>query len=422
MQTIFVAAPGIQSIDAWLPLALELKRQREGEVVIVFPYLWVLELASENDTLLRIITDNEFMVVCKLFPFSFYVLFKSFADLMRYVRMIQYFKNAIKFRSLDNFSFHHRIRLLLRGLGSWNCILTIRFFRFSPRGVMIWDILNLNPEPYRSLQSLILKTKLWKRISVNVAPIYIEDVAPNVLNATKFDYQLSHSEQQTKSMIQQYGFTRSQIIETCVPKFDQEWINYLESFSLHDYKSFSPYVLLVSRGADPPLLESVQRLGILEEVIYQICEVRSMSLLVKLHPNECQSSFDHDIAEVSKRRFVSEDALSRIKLVHDHVIVAAKYAQFGLAYYSSTVADMVRVGCPAIQVLPLFDTDCVNLRLEKQMFDYGFVELVHSVSSLSATLDDIDLRRDTFIAFQRESWSNYFVFDMKFKVKSMLFD
>jgi hypothetical protein len=287
---------------------------------------------------------------------------------------------------------------------------------------MIWDILNLNPEPYRSLQSLILKTKLWKRISVNVAPIYIEDVAPNVLNATKFDYQLSHSEQQTKSMIQQYGFTRSQIIETCVPKFDQEWINYLESFSLHDYKSFSPYVLLVSRGADPPLLESVQRLGILEEVIYQICEVRSMSLLVKLHPNECQSSFDHDIAEVSKRRFVSEDALSRIKLVHDHVIVAAKYAQFGLAYYSSTVADMVRVGCPAIQVLPLFDTDCVNLRLEKQMFDYGFVELVHSVSSLSATLDDIDLRRDTFIAFQRESWSNYFVFDMKFKVKSMLFD
>ena len=422
MQTIFVAAPGIQSIDAWLPLALEQKRQHEVEIVIVFPYLWVLELASENDPLLRIITDNEFMVACKLFPFSFYVLFKSFADLMRYVRMIQYFKNAIKFRSLDNFSFHHRIRSLLRGLGSWNCILTIRFFGFASRGVMIWDILNLNPEPYRSLRSLIVKTKLWNRVSVNVAPIYIEDVASNVLKATRFDHQLSYSEPQTKSMIEQYGFSQSQIIETCVPKFDQAWINYLESYSFHDYQAFSSYALLVSRGADPPLLESTQRLRILEEVIYQICEVRSMSLLVKLHPNERQASFNHDIAEVSKRGFVSEDALSRIQLVHDHVIVAARYAKFGLAYYSSTVADMVRVGCPAIQVLPLFDTDCINLVLEKQKFDYGFVELLHSISSLSATLDDIDSRRDTFIALQRESWSKYFVFHTKFNVNSVLRD
>ena len=65
MQTIFVAAPGFQSIDAWLPLAIKHRESSNDDIFIVFPYPWVLELIPECDALVRIMVDNNFRVVCK---------------------------------------------------------------------------------------------------------------------------------------------------------------------------------------------------------------------------------------------------------------------------------------------------------------------------------------------------------------------
>jgi len=416
MQTIFISAPGFQSIDAWLPLAIKHRESSNDDIFIVFPYPWVLELIPECDALVRIIVDNKFRVVCKFLPLEFYVVFENLTDLIQYVRMIEHFKCALIRKRLIGQRIFGRLKSFQKGISAMACFRSIRTFKFDSRGVMVWDILNLNPEPYKSLQNLILKTKLWKRISINVGSIYVEDVSIDALSSTSRDYQVSFSKQQTILMTSQYGLEASQIIESKVPKFEQNWIEYLESYSLLDYRFLGSYALLVSRGEDPPLLERVQRINVLEEVINQICENRKMLLLIKLHPNERQESFELDLAQIAKRDVVSKEAISRVLLVHDHVIVAAKYAKYGFAYYSSTVADMVRVGCPAIQVLPILSTDSQSLIKSKLLFDLGFIELVPTIDSLSDVLLNIDNDRNSIKTAQSEAWSNYFFSKSEFLV------
>jgi hypothetical protein len=416
MQTIFVAAPGFQSIDAWLPLAIKHKESSKDDIFIVFPYLWVLELIPECDALVRIMIDNKFRVVCKFAPSKFFIVFENLSYLIQYVRMIEHFKSALIRKRLIRTTIFGRIKSFQKGISAMSCFRSIRMFKFDSQGVMVWDILNLNPEPYKRLQSLLLKTKLWKRISINVGAIYVEDVSVDALCSTSRDYQVSFSKQQTILMTSQYGLENSNIIESKVPKFDQNWIEYLESYSLLDYKFLDSYALLVSRGEDPPLLESVQRINVLEEVINQICEKRKMLLLIKLHPNERQESFDLDIEQIAQRDVVGKEAISRVLLVHDHIIVAAKYAKYGFAYYSSTIADMVRVGCPAIQVLPILSTDSQSLVKSKLLFDLGFIELVPTIDSLAKVLTNIDSDRNLIKTAQAEAWSHYFFPTTEFSV------
>jgi hypothetical protein len=420
MQTIFVAAPGLQSIDSWLPLALERKEECNDKVFIVFPYLWVLELASENDPLLRIIDDKKFRVACKFFPFQFYIAFRSLKSLMRYVRMIENFKNVFRQEQRSKTSLLIRICSFLKGLAGLIYIYEFKLFRFESRGLMVWDILNLNPEPYKRLRSLIQHTQFWNRVSINVGAIYVEDVSLGVLKATDMDYQISFSKQQSEAMTLQYGFGSQKVIESVVPKFEQSWINYLETYSSIDYKSCSPYGLFISRGADAPLLDSIQRLDILEEVIKQVCEVRLMLLFIKLHPNEHQATFDFDLAEIAKRGVVSNTALSRVKLVDDHVIVAARYAKFGIAYYSSTIADMVRVGCPAIQMLPILPTDSEILVKKKLLFDLGFLEIATTPKMLITIINKLETNRDQITTKQREAWANYFFSNPKITISNLI--
>ena len=416
MQTIFVAAPGFQSIDAWLPLAIKHKESSNDDIFIVFPYPWVLELIPECDALVRIMVDNNFRVVCKFMPLEFFVVFENLTYLIKYVRMIEHFKSALIRKRLVRKTIFGRMKSFQKGISAMSCFRTIRTFKFDSEGVMVWDILNLNPEPYKRLQSLIVKTKLWKRISINVGSIYVEDVSKDALDSTSRDYQVSFSKQQTMLMTSQYGLENSHIIESKVPKFEQTWIEYLESYSLLDYRFLGSYALLVSRGEDPPLLERVQRISVLEEVINQICEKRKMLLLIKLHPNERQGSFELDIEQIAKRDVVGKEAISRVLLVHDHVIVAAKHAKYGFAYYSSTVADMVRVGCPAIQVLPILPTDSQSLVKSKLLFDLGFIELVPTIDSLSNVLKNIDNDRDLIKTAQVKAWSNYFCSTSEFSI------
>jgi hypothetical protein len=241
----------------------------------------------------------------------------------------------------------------------------------------------------------------------------------NALHSTNLDLQVSFSKQQTQSMQTQYKLDKSQIIEAMVPKFEPSWIKYLESYSSLDYGSLDSYALLVSRGADPPLIDCFQRLSVLEEIINQICQIRGMSLLIKLHPNERQESFDLDLLQIAERNIVDREAISRVSLVQDHVIVAARYAKFGLAYYSSTVADMVRVGCPAIQVLPMFPTDSASLKKSKLLFDLGFIELAPSISSLSSVLTKIEDDREAIMNTQGQAWSRYFSSTSEFLVSSV---
>jgi hypothetical protein len=420
MQTIFVAAPGFQSIDSWLPLALKHGESTNDEIFIVFPYPWILELIPESDSLVRIIADSKFQFICKFFPFQTYVVFDDFSGLMSFVRMTEHLKLTVSKDFRSKKTPLSRLRSFQIGLSGMRCLLYMRRFKFDSRGVMVWDILNLNPEPYKQLRSLISRTKLWKRISINVGSIYVEDVSLTAVKPSILDYQVSFSEHQTKVMSTQYGFGASQIIESTVPKFKQTWIEHLEAYSVNEYRSFGPYAFLVSRGADPPLFDGHQRLNVLEELINQICEVRKISLLIKLHPNERQDAFILDLAQITKRGTVSKESISRVTLVQDNVIVVAKYAMFGFAYYSSTVADMVRVGCPAIQVLPTLATDSDSLIKKKMLFDFGFVEIVTNIEMLSGVLKKIEDNRDEFKSTQSEHWSNYFFSKSEFSVSDVL--
>ena len=408
MQTIYVAAPGFQSVDIWLPIAVEQKNNSEDEIILVFPYYWVLELIPETDSLLRIISDNNFRIAVKFFPFDTFIVFRNMFDAMSYIRFIKNFKIIFKMRSPVSRSIYkrfHAIRKCFHGIGS---LQSVKRLRCNSNGVMIWDLLNLNPEPARKLKKLIKATKDWRRIAFNVGAVYAEFPLLGSPKASHLDSVVSFSESQSIIMTEQYGLSPNRISLSTVPKFSDTWIDCLETYSKIDYQSIGPYALLVSRKADPPLLYDEDRLNLLACAINQICGIRNMKLLIKLHPNENQDTFVFDLDTLQKRKMINANLRSRILLVTDHVLVIARHATYGLAYFSNTVADMVRVKCPAIQILPVFPKDGKKVVKEKRSLDFGFVEIASSMVSLSVILNQIDVERELTLARQQIAWSEYF--------------
>ena len=408
-QTIYLAAPGFQSVDNWLPIAYEQFRSGDKDVVLLFPYFWVIELIPQNDLLMQIIKEIEIPISLPLFGTKRYLLFQSIDDARTYIRFSrtvrEIFGSRLSFKKSSTIGLIQKLSSLFVYIPS---LLKLRFLSFQNSGVLVWDLLNIQSEPAVNLRNLTIRTKNWRRISINVSPIYAESPTLEGKQASNDDCIISFSEEQTGLMQLQYAIDESNIYKSPVPRHHPRWIQFLQGSSsvqnCRDYK----FVLLVSRGVDPPLLTYEDKMLIFSTIIEEICGKKDFKLLVKLHPNEDQMSFRRDLEFIRTNFNLGESVLSNVSLTQEHILVVAAQAEFGIAYFSGTIADMVRVGCPAIQFLLFKDNDSSELKREKLLLDKGMAELVKSIDTFAPTVDRIINERTNLLNSQSHAYSNYF--------------
>lgn len=395
-------------MDSWLPMAVFFKRAQIGNPTIVFPYFWILDRISMDDALLKIISKNNFEIGFRLFPLKRYMKVQSIEEFKRITESLVRVRKP--FTSAGTKQLEHL------SATQWCSALVVLFksirssqkMRFSHSGMLVWDLLNLGVEPQKKLKYLLRITKSWTRVSINVGTIYIEE--PNLRNfgVSDKDVVFSFSPSQSIRTQIQYGLPDSQIIHVSVPKYNSDWIRQLEIEQSVDFGQLDEYVLLVSRGADPPLLPSSARLDLLTEVIDEVCNVRRLRLFIKLHPNEDKSSFLADLEKVGATLHLSPETLALVCVTNDHVLTVARNALFGIAFYSSTIADMVRVGCPTIQFLKILNEDAAELKRKKRMFDFGFAEIAISGDSFRSAVQKICDDRTGMLDNQTTNWKRYF--------------
>jgi hypothetical protein len=408
-QTIYLAAPGFQSVDNWLPIACEQFKSGDKNVVLLFPYFWVIELIPQNDLLMKIIKEIQIPISLPMFGTKRYLLFQSIDDARTYIRLSRTVRDILDSRlSLKKSSTIAFIQKMSRLAVDIPIIFKLRFLGFQNNGVLVWDLLNIQSEPAVNLRNLTIRTKNWRRISINVSPIYAELPTLEGKQASSNDRVISFSEEQTRLMQLQYAIDESNIYKSPVPRHHPNWIQFLQGFSsvqnCKDYK----FVLLVSRGIDPPLLTYEDKMLIFSTIIEEICGKKKFKLLVKLHPNEDQMSFQRDLDFIRSNYSLEESVFNNVSLTQEHVLVVAAQAEFGIAYFSGTIADMVRVGCPAIQFLLFKDNDSSELKREKLLLDKGMAELVKSIDSFAPTVDRIIHNHTKSLTAQSHAYNNYF--------------
>lgn len=408
-QTIYLAAPGFQSVDNWMPIAYEQFKSDNENVILLFPYFWVLELIPQNDLLVRMIRELQIPVSLPLFGSKRFLLFRSIDDARTYILLSRTIRNIVDRRlSLNKSSITELIRQLSTLATSCSVLVKLRFLRFQKRGVMVWDLLNIQSEPAEQLRNVSIRTVKWRRISINVSPIYAERPTLEGKRATANDYAISFSEEQSNLLRKQYAIDQTKIYKTPVPRHSTSWIQFLQRFSLSQICIDMKFVLLVSRGADPPLLTYEEKMLIFSTIVKQICGVNKLKLLVKLHPNENQESFHKDLEFIKLKYGLGESLLRNVSLTHEHILVIAAQAEFGIAYFSGTIADMVRVGCPAVQFLPFNDHDGNELEAEKLLLDKGMAEMVKSIDAFAPTVDQIIDNRAKKLSDQKLAYDRYF--------------
>ena len=408
-QTIYLAAPGFQSVDNWLPVAIKQLKYTDDDVVLLFPYFWVLEIIPKKDLLIQLIKENRIPIGLPLFGTSKFLLFQSIDTANTYIKFARSIKTIFEKHS-DKSSISHKKRLssVITMIFCSRFLSRVRFLKFKKTGVLVWDLINIQAEQADQLRHVSKRTKGWKRISINVSPIYAERPKLDYKYVTADDYLVSFSKEQTKLMREQYGILEENIYCLPVPRHDQSWIKTLRKSSSQITELPNEYVLLVSRGEDPPLLTYDEKMRMFAAVIEQVCVKKSMKLLVKLHPNENQSSFANDLEYVRMYYNIDQNILNDVLLTHEHILVVASYAQFGIAYFSGTIADMVRVGCPAIQFLIFNAHDSRDTNEEKLLLDKGMAELVKSIEMLEPTIDKLLNNKSEFLQVQWNAYINYF--------------
>ena len=408
-QTIYLAAPGFQSVDNWMPIAYEQFKSGNENVILLFPYFWVLELIPQNDILVQIIREIRIPVSLPLFGSKRFLLFQSFDDARTYILLSRTIKNIVDYRlSLNKSSINGLIRQLSALATSCSVLFKLRLLHFQKRGVMVWDLLNIQSEPAKHLRNVSIRTDKWRRISINVSPIYAERPTLEGKRATANDYAISFSEEQSSLLKKQYAIDETNIYKTPVPRHSTSWIQFLQRFSTSQICRDKKFVLLVSRGVDPPLLTYEEKMLVFSTIIQRICGEHNLKLFVKLHPNENQASFHKDLEFIRLKYGLGDSLLTNVSLTHEHILVIAAEAEFGISYFSGTIADMVRVGCPAIQFLLFNDHDSSELVGEKLLLDKGMAELVKSIDAFAPTVDQILNNRDKMIGDQKLAYGKYF--------------
>ena len=206
----------------------------------------------------------------------------------------------------------------------------------------------------------------------------------------------------------QYAINDTSIHKSPVLRHNQAWINILQEYSINQNSRDCKFVLLVSRGVDPPRLTHDEKMRIFATIIEEICGRNNLKLVVKLHPNEDQTSFQNDLEFIRLNFALDESMLNNVSLTQEHILVVASQAEFGIAYFSGTIADMVRVGCPAIQFLLFNIHDSEELRMEKSLLDKGMAELVKSLDTFAPTVDRMIWDRTKILSDQEHAYSKYF--------------
>jgi len=408
-QTIYLAAPGFQSVDNWMPIAYKQFMSGDQNVVLLFPYFWVIELIPQNDLLVQIIRDARIPVSLPLFGSKRYLLFQSIDDARTFIRLSRTIKGIFNSRiSLKKFSIKRLIRQLSIRAAELLVLFKIRLLSFQKTGVLVWDLLNIQSEPANNLRNLTARTEHWRRISINVSPIYAERPTLEERQASSYDYVISFSEEQSSLMQLQYAINETSILKSPVPRHNPAWIQFLQGFSTVQNSRNCKFVLLVSRGVDPPLLTYDEKMRMFTTIVREICGRKGLRLLVKLHPNENQTSFQKDLEYVSLNYGLGGSILENVSLTQEHILVIAARAEFGVAYFSGTIADMVRVGCPAIQFLLFNDHDSDELEMEKLLLDKGMAEIVKSLDAFAPTVDKIINDRTKVLDAQKHAYSKYF--------------
>lgn len=406
-QIVFLAAPGFQSVDSWLPLAVAKSRSTKSDIFIVFPRFWVLELIPVNDILVSVIARERIRVVCRLPLMGIYVEFSGIVSAIALAHQWQHFKRTLKISVrrpwLIPFSeiFSGKVNL-------WRQLRMLRRFQFSRQGILVWDLLNLAKEPARTLRCLTRATRNWTRISLNVGPIYIEEPNLNGARATDRDYLLSFSPSQTLKCQAQYELSPSQILPIAVPRHSLSWIQKLAGLEGCDSTQQSDFVALISRSSDPPLLTEEDRMGVLASIVRECCEIRQMRLLVKLHPNEASDGFGNILKTLEDSFGLPEAVTSRVELTTSHPLQLGLRARLAFVYYSSTIADFAAVGCPVIQVLPLRYTDNPELRRKKRLFDVGMATVVNDIDQIPTAIHHVLIHAHQIVESQKTAYQTYF--------------
>jgi hypothetical protein len=406
-QVVFLAAPGFQSVDSWLPLAVAKSRSSTSDIFIVFPRFWVLELIPVDDILVSIIANERFHVVCRLPLIGIYVEFSGIVSAIALAHQWRSLKRTLKISvrrpGLISFSEIFSVTVHL-----WRQFRILRRFQFSRQGILVWDLLNLAKESAHGLRSLIRATRDWTRISINLGPIYIEEPNLNGATVTERDYLLSFSPSQTLKCQKQYNLSPSQILPVTVPRHSPSWIQELVGLEEFVSTQQSDFVVLISRGSDPPLLTEEDRMEVLASIVRECCEIRQMRLLVKLHPNEASDEFGNIVKSLVTRFGFPENVASRIELTTFHPLLLGLRARLAVVYFSSTIADFAAVGCPVIQVLPLRCTDNPEVRRRKQLFDVGMATVVNDISQISTAVHHVLIHAHQAVEDQKVAYQKYF--------------
>ena len=341
---LFLCTPGLGFLDNVLPLAKDLNKKNNVDILIMKGLYNQFKYNPELKKLTEVTFRKKYILG------YFNTIFES--------QVVDLNKSQVFFLSL--LSLFKNLLMIIRGTQLKLFLDQYNFF--------FYDIYE-NHKEYFLEYVKILKTK--KKISCRHGlGIDHQNYKDRLLikNTVLLSYSKFQSEFYKKDLNQNSEY---KIINIGIPKHREIWKNNFSNLDLKKKLPFQDYVFLISRHADPRYLPISKKINIIKLIKKYILD-KNIKIIIKLHPKESQKKNFQIYENIFGRETFNKDWFTSDL----HPLTLSKNCLFSISFFSSVCLDVISNNKINVELLNI-DTG------EGEIPDFSFVKykLTHFVKN-----------------------------------------
>lgn len=351
----FLCSPHIGTIDSWLPVLWDLKKEVGVEysfICVVTKTSWINESALKN--ILVILADKIFDKIIIQSPYKDWITVKSFAevyDIMNSVKGSSLFANVVnkmkgrpstRVIGVAGIKLRHFLNKLTlrRRIVDWDQI-------FKESQCLIYDIgqdLKLDNKFFLDNLRSVPKFSLFHGLITQPDDVETASTDKHITeNVTAYLY----SKKEINHYKDKFGLKDNQLKVVGVPRHSPAWIQkVIESQPDSQGENYGDYIFIISRPYDTSKLPRGRMKSTLYEIKKIAFEELHVNVVIKLHPSER----NHDVYE---EVFGEENKGGKWFYSSSHSFLLGKNSLFAIAFCSGISVDLVSMGVPVIEKLDL---------------------------------------------------------------------